>query len=80
MLRALLADRFTLVVHRDTRALPVYNLLRASPDPKLDKLRISDGACGVLRAPGAPAPSPEQLRPFSNRGEHARPGAYNATA
>jgi uncharacterized protein (TIGR03435 family) len=63
MLRALLADRFKLAMHRETRALPVYNLLRASQGPKLDKLRVSDGACGALRAPGAPAASPEQLRP-----------------
>jgi uncharacterized protein (TIGR03435 family) len=64
MLRAMLADRFRLASHVETRALAVYNLVRASRDAKLgDKLRVSDGACDALRKPGAPIPTPEQLRP-----------------
>jgi uncharacterized protein (TIGR03435 family) len=63
MLRAMLADRFRLTAHLETRALPVYNLVKASREGKLgDKLRASDGACDGLRAPGAPTPTSEQLR------------------
>jgi uncharacterized protein (TIGR03435 family) len=64
MLRSMLAERFKLASHLETRALPVYNLVRPSPDAKLgDKLRVSDGACDALRKPSAPTPTPEQLRP-----------------
>src|SRR4051812_22346931 len=49
MLRAMLADRFRLASHVETRALPVYNLVRPSPDAKLgNKLRLSDGSCAAL--------------------------------
>ena len=34
MMQALLADRFKLVVHRDTRAVPVYDLVLAENGPK----------------------------------------------
>jgi uncharacterized protein (TIGR03435 family) len=37
MLQALLADRFKLVVHRDTRAVPVYDLVLAENGPKLQQ-------------------------------------------
>jgi uncharacterized protein (TIGR03435 family) len=64
MLRAMLADRFGLAAHLETRALPVYNLVRASRDAKLgDRLRVSDGGCDALRKPGAPTPTLEQLQP-----------------
>ena len=64
MLRTMLADRFGLVARVETRARPVYNLVRASRDGKLgDKLRVSDGACAALRKPGAPTPTVDQLRP-----------------
>ena len=46
MLRSLLADRFKLVVHTETRELPVYVLSTARSDRKLGpKLRESDAAC-----------------------------------
>jgi uncharacterized protein (TIGR03435 family) len=62
MLRSLLADRFRLASHSETRALPVYNLVRPSRDGQLgDKLRVSDGACDAIRKPGA-APAPDELR------------------
>jgi uncharacterized protein (TIGR03435 family) len=37
MLQALLTDRFKLVVHRDTRAVPVYDLVLAENGPKLQQ-------------------------------------------
>jgi uncharacterized protein (TIGR03435 family) len=51
MLRQLLADRFQLVTHRETRQLPVYRLLVARNGPKLRKVD-----------PGAPL----GIRQFSN--------------
>lgn len=39
MIQALLADRFKLVVHRETRTLPIYTLVVANGGPKL---RTSD--------------------------------------
>jgi uncharacterized protein (TIGR03435 family) len=37
MMQALLADRFKLVVHRDTRAVPVYDLVLAENGPKMQQ-------------------------------------------
>ena len=61
MLRSLLADRFKLVVHTETRELPVYVLSTARSDRKLGpKLRESDAACTkdarnfVPAGPGGP--------------------------
>lgn len=46
MLRSLLADRFKLVVHTETRELPVYVLSTARSDRKLGpNLRESDATC-----------------------------------
>ena len=46
MVRALLADRFTLVIHTETREMPVYTLSVARTDRKLGStLRESDAKC-----------------------------------
>ena len=45
MLRTLLADRFKLVVHTETREMPVYTLTRARADRLGPKLRQSDAKC-----------------------------------
>jgi uncharacterized protein (TIGR03435 family) len=53
-LQKLLADRFKLVVHRDTRQLPVYHLVFARTDRRFGpKLRPSDVDCSDVNAPAA---------------------------
>jgi uncharacterized protein (TIGR03435 family) len=61
MLRALLADRFKLVVHTESREQPIYVLSPARSDRKLGpKLRESDAGCAkearnfVPTGPGGP--------------------------
>src|SRR5580704_13570965 len=63
MLRAALADRFSLAIHRETRELPVYNLVKSRPAGPLGmQLRPSDIDCAALErgghAPAPPAPGP----------------------
>lgn len=49
MLRALLAERFSLVVHADTRELPTYALVHARTDKRLGpQLRRSDINCAQM--------------------------------
>ena len=64
MLRALLADRFKLTVHTETRELPIYALVMARRDSKPgSQLRVSAVDCAALAAargrggPGAPGRS-----------------------
>ncbi len=42
MLQALLADRFKLTIHRETKALPAYSLLIAKNGPKLKEAKPGD--------------------------------------
>jgi len=62
MMQSLLADRFKLVVHNDTREMPIYNLVLARPDGRLgDKLHASAVDCATVNAArrgGAPPPPP----------------------
>jgi len=51
MLRALLADRFKLVVHNESRELPIYALMKARRDGKLGpQLRPTTVDCAALAA------------------------------
>jgi uncharacterized protein (TIGR03435 family) len=56
MLRAMLADRFKLRAHTETRSLPVYELRLARADGRLGAglARVAD-ACPPPPTPGAPA-------------------------
>ena len=55
MERALLADRFKLQVHQETRALGVFDLVRSRPDGRLGpRLMRANGGCQPL--PATPAP------------------------
>ena len=58
MIRLLLADRFTLVTHRETRELPVYTLVLARADAKLGpRMSVSKNDCsGRDGRPLAPPP------------------------
>jgi len=63
MLRNLLKDRFKLVVHRETREMPIYALVLARNDGKLGpQLKKSDVDCVALAAArgraGGPPPVP----------------------
>jgi uncharacterized protein (TIGR03435 family) len=69
MIRALLADRFKLVVHDESRELPIYALLPARADgrlgPQLTKSTVDCTAmmAGRGRGPGAPGEPDEPGKP-----------------
>ena len=60
MLQSLLAERFKLAVHTETREMPTYDLLVARSDGRLgEKLRAAGPDCAPLTIPaGFPAPPP----------------------
>src|SRR5262245_55225611 len=62
LLRALLADRFKLVVHEERREMPVYELVPARADRKLGaRLRPFEGECGDPSKLGPPPEFPTDL-------------------
>jgi uncharacterized protein (TIGR03435 family) len=57
MLQALLADRFKLTVHRETKELPIYSLSVAKGGPKLHEAKPGDTYPNGIKGPdGRPAP------------------------
>jgi uncharacterized protein (TIGR03435 family) len=54
MLQALLADRFKLVIHGETKEIPVYALVVGKGGPKLQKADIEEKDCPEV----APATGP----------------------
>lgn len=64
MIQSLLADRFKLKVHHETKDLPVYVLLRANKDGKLGPqlTETKEGSCTPFD-PSKPPPPPEPGKP-----------------
>ena len=60
MLQALLEDRFQLMLHRESKDLPVYELMAAKSGIKLQASK--EGSC-VTRGPNQPPPAPGQNGP-----------------
>jgi bla regulator protein blaR1 len=62
MLQALLADRFQLRIHRETKEMPIYALLVAKNGPKLERPREAcfDPAAGAPPPPTLPGQSPSR--------------------
>jgi uncharacterized protein (TIGR03435 family) len=55
MMRSLLADRFQLQLHRESRQMPIFNLAINRSDGKIGpRLRPEDGQCVSLSAASAP--------------------------
>lgn len=50
MLRTLLADRFKLTAHRETREMPTYALVVASQNLRLKRSTVDQAACDARRA------------------------------
>jgi uncharacterized protein (TIGR03435 family) len=72
LVRTLLADRFTLVVHEERREMPVYSLVLARPDRKLgERLRPFEGECKEIGA--EPPPTAPWLAPTADPGKGPRP-------
>jgi uncharacterized protein (TIGR03435 family) len=71
MVQALLADRFKLVVHRETREMPTYALVLAREDERLGpQLKVSTVDCspGARRGlPPPPPPGPNERPPCGMR-------------
>jgi uncharacterized protein (TIGR03435 family) len=56
-LQSLVADRFKLVMHRETRQLPIYALVLAKPGKLGPQLHLDDGNCDSSKPWPAPASS-----------------------
>ena len=76
MLQKLLADRFHLVIHRETRGMPVYTVIAAKSGPKLAKADIEEKDCpasaNLNLLPGDPVVECHMFVGGRGRGLHAR--------
>jgi uncharacterized protein (TIGR03435 family) len=86
MLQSLLEERFNLVVHKETRDVPVYALVLAKADGKVGRNLVrSDIDCAALgRAkiapPAPPLPTPSEPRPVPQCGMRTGNGRLTARA
>lgn len=84
MAKAMLAERFKLVVHNESRPLPVYALVMARPDGRLGpNLRRSTANCDLSTTPGAPPTPPPPPEPLAGQtisacGTNTAPGILRA--
>jgi uncharacterized protein (TIGR03435 family) len=82
MLRSLLAERFKLVVHNETREMPIYALVKARADGKLGpNLAPAAVDCAAVmrgRRGGGPPPAPPQPGQKLECGFMIGPGRLNA--
>jgi uncharacterized protein (TIGR03435 family) len=76
MLQKLLADRFHLVTHRETREMPIYAVIVAKDGPKLEKADVEEKDCpasaNLNLLPGDPVVECHMLVGGRGRGLHAR--------
>lgn len=70
MLQSLLADRFKLVIHHETREMPVYLLVVDTGGPKLEKSTLTEANCPQAETDGE-VPC-HQFNGGQGRGLHAR--------
>ena len=70
MLQDLLAERFKLVMHRETKEMPVYEIVVAKGGRKLEKSRVEDKDCPDAFSPGV-IPC-HQFNGGQGRGIHAQ--------
>jgi len=82
MLRSLLAERFKLAFHNETRDMPIYALMKARTDGKLGAgltpATIDCAALGRGRRAGGPPPAPPQPGQKMECGMMIGPGKLNA--
>src|SRR5262245_11665824 len=82
MLRLLLADRFKLAVHNETRELPVFALILARADgrlgPELRRAAVDCAAVEAARSPRENAPKPPASGERPVCGSRVIPGAIMA--
>jgi hypothetical protein len=79
MLQKMLADRFHLVIHRETRDVPVYAVVVAKSGPKLAKADVEEKDCPVSDTlnllPGDPVVECHMFLEVAAEGSTRAPGA-----